>query len=90
MIHSQTLKNAKPIFSKTLINTNQIVMQYLLDRICEEIKKADENEDSYIVIQLGERHFTKVTLQILALYGYKVEFYKDENLEATEIKWNKL
>ena len=89
MIHSNSLKNAKPLVQE-LMNKDQIVMQYVLDKICEEIKKADEDGVSYIFINLKERNFTKVTLQILTLYGYRVEFNEDDELEYTYIRWNKL
>lgn len=87
MIHANSLKNAKPLIQE-LMNQDQIVMQYCLDTICDEIKKANKNGDSYLFIRLSERHFTKVTLQILALYGYKVDFTLDP--DYTYIRWNKL
>ena len=90
MIHSQSLKNSKPIVSETLVNKDQIVMQYCLDEVCKAIKKADENNESYAFVPFGERNFTKVTLQILALYGYRVEFHEDTDMIYTFINWNKL
>ena len=93
MIHANSLKNAKPLI-QIKMNRDQIVHQYVLDEVCKEVKEADKRGESFIFLNLGERHFTKATTQILRLYGYRPDFHKDNcethPLEYTYICWNKL
>lgn len=93
MIHAQKLNNAKPIVKDVSIKVSrdQTVNSYYLDLICEEVKKADSQGYSYAnIMGIRKKFFTNVTLQIIALYGYKVEFYSDSDYDMIYIKWNKL
>ena len=90
MIHAQTLNNAKLLISKLHIDPNQYVSTYILDEICEKVKKANENGNSSAVVRITKGCFSKATLQIIALYGYKLEFCDDPYNQGTYIYWNKL